>query len=921
MAERLFIFDAHSLIYQVFHAIPEMTGPSGTPTNAVYGFVRDIEFVRRQKKPEYFVVAMDSSGPTFRHGMFDGYKATRSEMPDDLRPQIAVIRRILDAYRIPVLAEPGMEADDFLATVAARCSDRKIDCMLCTADKDVRQCITDHVSIYDLRKNRIIDRDYLIKDWGVTPEQVIDYQAMVGDSVDTIPGIKGVGPKTASSLLQKFGSLEAIYEHMDEVPGAKCRENFYKGRELGKISRELVKLRTDLTVPDDWSSWRIQEPDREALLAIFAECGFHRFADDLRAEAIEAGAPATEAGVPQKSSLEADWQAEYVAVTTPEQFDVFFKELSAQSRISFDLETTSLHPCEAEIVGYAISWTPGKGYFISVRAPAGQTSLDPDSVVERMRPILENPEIEKIGQNLKYDLMVLRTAGVELRGIAFDSMLGSYLLEPGERIHNLDQLSLRYLRHSTIKIVELIGKATKNTPQLRMDQVDVPKIAEYAGEDADVALRLTNILEPKVKEAGLDSLMTDLEVPLIDVLAEMEYNGIRVDTEKLAALSTDFAERLDLIRAEAYAAAGREFNLDSPTQLRAILFDELNLPVIKRTKTGPSTDEEVLDELADHHPLCALLKLHRSLAKLKGTYVDSLPTLICAKTGRIHTSFNQTVAATGRLSSSEPNLQNIPIRTDEGQKIRAAFLPGADGQVLLCADYSQIELRFLAHFSGDANLKRAFEEGIDIHSAVAARISGVEPDAVDAEMRRRAKAVNFGIMYGLSPFGLARQLKIDQDSAARFIDAYLEQYPGIDAFFTTVLEGAKKQGSVSTILGRRRPISGIKNTTGRSRNLPERTAINTVIQGSAADLIKKAMLAIHRRLKSEDFAARMLLQIHDELVFEVAEDRAMALARMVNDEMTGAMKLDGVPLKVDMGVGPNWHEQSPLEAFETAAAG
>ncbi|MBY0588054.1 DNA polymerase I [bacterium] len=893
MAERLFILDAHSLIYQVFHAIAEMTGPDGRPTNAVFGFVRDIEFIRRDKKPDYFVCAMDASSQTFRHDLFAEYKGKRDEMPDDLRPQIGMICQILEAYHIPILKQEGLEADDFLASVAAqaRQNGRQIDVVICTADKDVRQCVNDHVTMYDLRRNRIVDANYVIQDWGVRPDQVVDFQSLVGDSTDNVPGVPGVGPKTATKLLQQYQTLDGVYEHLAEITG-KLGENLTKGKESAYMSRDLVRLKVDIPLPDNWSTWKLHSPDRDRLLALFSECGFHRFADQLRAEHL-----------PQAP---AEWISDYRAITEPEAFDAFLKELAAQSRISFDLETTSINASEAQIVGYAISWEPGIAYYIAVRAPRGETNLTPAETLEALRPILENPAIEKIGQNIKYDMVVLRRAGIRLAGLSFDTMIASYLLEPGERNHNLDELSQRLLQHETIKIDSLIGKGGKGKIQRRMDQVPVKEVAEYAGEDADVAWRVAEILRPRIEKDALGKLLDDVEIPLVEVLAEMEATGIRIDVKRLKELSYDFADRIADIEEAAHRTAGKEFNLDSPTQLRRILFDELKLPVIKRTKTGPSTDQEVLEELSNQHEICQQIMEYRQLAKLKGTYLDALPTMINPQTGRIHASFNQTVAATGRLSSSDPNLQNIPVRSAEGQKIRQAFLPGAPGEVLLSADYSQIELRMLAYFSGDESLTRAFEEDQDIHTAVGAKIGNVAIDQVTPELRRRAKAVNFGIMYGLSPFGLAHQLKIDKEEAAAFIDAYFGQYPGIEEFFTRILEGAKRDRFVSTLLGRRRPITGIKTTTGRVRNLPERTAINTVIQGSAADLIKQAMVRIHQRLRQENFAARMLLQIHDELVFEVDADRARDLAHMVNHEMSHALDLGRVPIKVDVGIGPNW---------------
>jgi DNA polymerase-1 len=897
MSERLYILDAHSMIYQVFHGVDEMTAPDGRPTNAIFGFTRDLLNIRRSRKPDYFVAAFDAGDVTFRHQIDTQYKANRSEMPDDLRPQLPYIRQVLEAFRIPVLVQPGFEADDFLASVAVACSKRKVHAYLCTADKDCRQVIGPQVSLVDLRRNRILDAEFLLQDWGIRPEQVIDYQAMVGDSVDNVPGIPGVGAKTATKLLQQFGTLEEIIARVDEVPGAKVKENILKSKSLVMKSRELVRLKTDIPLPEDWSGWKLQTPDYVALEKLFVEFGFHRFLDEIRAE------------MPKTVAAAAEWRASYRPVTDAAGFARFLEELKSKPRFSFDLETTSINPVDADICGYAISWQPEEAWYVAVRAPAGETSLEPDAALAALKPVLEDPAVGKVGQNLKYDRIVLRAAGVDLRGIAFDSMVGSYLLDPGERIHNLDDLSMRLLGHKTIRIEELIGTAGKGKTQLGMNEVPVAKIAEYAGEDADVALRLTRIIEPELRGRGLGPLFDELELPLIDVLAEMEFHGIAIDAERLKTLSVEFGRRIEEIRSEAWRLAEGEFNLDSPIQLRDLLFGKLKLPIIRRTKTGPSTDQDVLEELADRHPVCEAILEYRKLAKLKSTYVDSLPLLRSTRTGRIHASFNQTVAATGRLSSSDPNLQNIPIRGDEGARIRQAFIARDEGHLLLSADYSQIELRFLAHFSGDAALKKAFLDGEDIHTSVASAISGLPADQVTSDLRRKAKAVNFGIMYGLSPFGLARQLKITQNEAADFIEAYFARYPGIDAFFTRVLEGAKRKGYVETMLGRRRAISGIRRTTGRSRNLPERTAINTVIQGSAADLIKRAMVNLHRAILRDHLPVRMLLQIHDELVFEVERSAVQSMARFITREMVSAMELDGVPLAVDVGVGPNWLDQ------------
>jgi DNA polymerase-1 len=601
-----------------------------------------------------------------------------------------------------------------------------------------------------------------------------------------------------------------------------------------------------------------------------------------------------------------DWNATYQTIATAEDLIRLVGVLEKQNLLSVDTETTSIHPRFAEIVGYSLAWGAGQACYIPVRAPAGEPQLDAAAVADALRPVLENPAIAKIGQNLKYDVVVLRNIGIELRGLSFDAMVADYLLDPGERTHNLDELARRHLGHQTITIDQLIGTGKK---QKRMDEIPVQLITQYAAEDADVPLRLLPILEPRLKASGLHELFADLEMPLIEVLAEMEFNGIRVDVGRLRELSGEFNERIMRLEREIIELAGRDFNIDSRLQLSQLLFEELKLPILKRTKTGPSTDAEVLEELALLHPLPARIIEYRHNAKLKSTYVDALQELIHPVTGRVHTSFKQDVAATGRLSSQDPNLQNIPIRTEQGRAIRSAFLPGPEGWLLLTADYSQIELRVLAHFSGDETLRQAFADDIDIHAQVASQVYGVSLDEVTSTQRRNAKAVNFGVIYGQSPFGLSKALGIEQSEAADFIARYFARYPGVDRFIVETLQQCRRDGYVSTMFGRRRPVAGVRDPLAladrRQRNLPERIAVNAVIQGSAADIIKRAMIALHRRLAAEKLQAKMLLQIHDELVFELPPAEQERLTRIVTEEMAAAANLS-VPLKVDVNVGPNW---------------
>ena len=931
----VYLVDAHSLIYQVFHALPEMSGPTGQPVGAVHGFIRDIVDLMEVRRADYVIAAFDHSGPTFRHELYDQYKIHREEMPSDLALQIPVIHSFLHALGVPVLSMAGYEADDLIATLARQVEAAGGECYIVSSDKDCRQLITDRVKIFNIRKGEVFDAAALHATWGIRPDQVVDFQSLVGDSIDNVPGVPLIGPKIAQELLTKYETLEGVLNHAHEVSGAKRKENLLSGREMALKSRELVRLKTDMPVVVDWPSARVGRLHMDELAALCRECGFRQLARRIEAlphklsmpahpvtaergdepstaepfprEAPPGYQPATAAQLTTVDSPE--WNANYQTVGTLADLTRLVMrindEVTDQERLSIDTETTSVQPRWAELVGYSLGWKEGEAYYIPVRAPAGEPQLDPGTALAALRPVFENPQVRKIGQNLKYDLVVLRSAGVNLAGLAFDTMVADYLLEPGERSHNMDDMASRYLGHQTITIDQLIGSG-KN--QKRMDEVSVPLITKYAAEDADVPLRLTKVLEPRLAASGLHGLFTGLEMPLIEVLGELEFNGIRVDVARLRELSGQFNDEIMRLEREIFAMAGREFNIDSRIQLAQLLFDELKLPVMKKTKTGPSMDAEVLEDLAPLHPLPAKVIEYRQVCKLKSTYVDALQELVHPQTGRIHTCFKQDVAATGRLSSQDPNLQNIPIRTDQGRQIRSAFLP-REGWLLMAADYSQIELRVLAHFSGDQTLREVFESDRDIHAQVAGEVYGVPLGDVTSAQRRTAKAVNFGVIYGQSPFGLARALGIDQREAAEFIKRYFDRYPGVEAFIIGTLQQCRRDGFVSTILGRRRPVSGVRDPAKlrdpRQRTLPERIAINTVIQGSAADIIKRAMLNVHRRLKAEQLAACMLLQIHDELVFEFPPEEQDRLTRLVQEEMSAAANL-AVPLKVDINTGPNW---------------
>lgn len=939
--QSLYLVDAYSLIFQVFHALPEMTSPSGLPTNALFGFTKDMLFLR-SKKPDFLVVCFDAPGKTFRDDIVDDYKAHRAPMPDDLQLQVPLIRQMLEAMRIPIVEKPGFEADDIIATLATAGAELGMDVFVCSSDKDCRQLLSEKIKIFSLRKREVFDAAALKADWGVTPEQVIDYQTLVGDSVDNVRGAEGVGPKTASKYLQDYGTIENLIAHLGDLKGKK-KENLQAFVPNVEQSRRLVTLDRHVPVELAWESWRIAEWDGPRLRELFNNWGFRAFAEQLRVNVRTAAPPPKPREIVQGSlfgddgseapKAVADWPHEYHLINNEKDFAAFVKQLEKQKRFAIDLETTSLEPRQAQIVGLAFCFQPAQAWYLATRGPTGEATLGLDATLARLKPILENPAIGKLNQNIKYDWQVLFAHGIRLAGIVGDSMIADYLLHAGTRAHNLDALAMDHLGHRNIPIEHLIGKGRH---ERQMDRVATAKVAEYAGEDADVAFRLCQKLEPMLAEAGWKRcepdalarenpaslasasgsrmfLYDDLEIPLIEVLAQMEYTGIRLDVALLQKMSKEMVAALATLEAEIHGMAGFAFNINSVPKLREILFKQFKFKPIRKTDIGgeSSTDQETLEQLArqDHPHVGFLRKLleHRKIVKLKGTYVDALPALVNPQTGRIHTSFSQTAAVTGRLSSSDPNLQNVPIGSEMGAQIRRAFLP-EEGWQLLTADYSQIELRLLAHFSGDKALQHAFAEERDIHAAVAGQIFNVEEHHVTDAMRRAAKTVNFGIIYGMSPMGLAMRLDIPTREAAHFIEQYFKKYPAVLTYQDGLLKACRDSGQVATILGRRRRIEGVRAFTSyKGRNQPEREAINMQIQGSAADLIKIAMLNIQRRLEREHRHARMLLQIHDELVFEMPPAEQEAVVALVHEEMTQALaeRLQ-VPLRVDMSVGPNW---------------
>lgn len=934
---RLVVVDTFSLVFQVFHAIPPMSSPKGLPTNALFGLARDLMGLRSEN-PDYLVCALDVDGPTFRQELYPEYKAHRPPMPADLALQVPHITRLFEAIGVPFIGVPGFEADDIMATLARAGVEKGLDVVLCTTDKDCRQLLGPHVRLLNLRRQSYFDTDALKAEWGVTPGQVVDLQSLVGDSTDNVPGAPGVGPKTAAKYLEEFGSLEALHAALGTIKGKKgdvLRDNWNKV----ELSRQLVRLRDDVPVALDWQAWKLAPINPVPASAFFREMGFRALTRQVE-EMLPGGArPAAAVATPTKQSVQgdlfsamnnptetgdapqtepvSDWDySHYRVARSPAELDECLLELARQERFAIDLETTSLQPEECRIVGIALSWKEGHGWYLPLMAPPGETRLEVSETLDRLKPILEGRHPGKINQNIKYDWRALAASGIRMGGIVGDTMVADYLLHAGERSHGLDELSRRYLGHRMIPITDLIGPSSRKAAQKRMDEVPVDQVARYACEDADAALRLSRILETALAEAGprLPGLYADLEVPLVEVLARMERAGVLIDARRLEALSVEMASELQRIETQIHSIAGRPFNIQSLPQLRQVLFEDLGLPVQGKTGTTgePSTDQETLEKLAslDHRgsELPRMLLRHRQVSKLKGTYVDALPGL-AGPDGRVRASFNQTVTATGRLSSSDPNLQNIPVRRDEGQQIRQAFI-APPGHRLISADYSQIELRLLAHLTGDEALIEAFKQGIDVHAAVAAEIYGTPVASVDSAMRRTAKMVNFGVIYGISAFGLAQRLGVPREQAASFIDAYFARYPSVLAWQEQILDEALSRGFVETILGRRRSITGLKSSRShRSRTQPEREAINMAVQGSAADLIKLAMLGLDRALERSALGARLVLQIHDELVLECPERETGAAAALVRQAMRGAMDAHGglrVPLDVDVAAGPNW---------------
>jgi DNA polymerase-1 len=915
MAKSLYIIDGHAHIYAAYFArMSPLTSPAGEPTKATYVFTSAVLGLIERVRPDMLVVALDSKAPTFRTEIYTEYKAHRPPMPDDMPPQIDRIEEILAAMNIPALRLDGFEADDIMGTLAKDASAAGVDVYICSKDKDMLQLLDKHIFAYDMKTGQVTSRDSMLAEMKLSPEQFLDVLALQGDTADNVPGVPDVGPKTALDWIQKYGSLENLYAHADEIKG-KRGQSLRSSKDKALLSKELVTIDCSTPIEIDYDAFKLTEPDAQELSEIFTELGFGRLLTKLGLTPAKSTTAEAETKKPKPApagrqvgsegafDTTQTLQKDYQLIDTKAKFNKLCAELKKQTIFAVDTETTALNPVRADLVGMSFSWQRHQGYYIPVKAPLGQKHLDIDSVRQRIAPILANEKVRKIGQNIKYDIIVLANAGMPLEGVYFDTMVASYCLAADRRSHSLDSMAKDFLNYQPISLSSLIGKG-KN--QLTFDMVDTTVAAEYAAEDADVTFLLYEYLSERLdNQAELKKLFEDVEMPLVSVLAQMELAGVSLDVKLLKKMSHTITDTLEELTEQIHDLAGAAFNIDSPKQLAEILFDRLGLTSIRSGKTTRSTDADVLEQLRGDHEIIDLILEYRQLAKLRNTYVDKLGQLINTRTNRVHASFNQTITATGRLSSSNPNLQNIPIRTELGRKIRSAFVPQKKSDCILSADYSQIELRLLAYFSKDKALKAAFEADEDIHRFVASQIYNVSPKDVTGEMRSNCKAVNFGIIYGQGPFGLSRSIGISLAEAKRFIADYFARYSSVRKFMDQAVEQAKSTGYAETILGRRRRITNLASKNHNKRTQAQRFTINTIIQGSAADLIKVAMINIQRKINDDKLPIKMILQIHDELVFELPAKDAKKHAKWIADEMTNAIKLD-VPLKVDVSIGPTW---------------
>jgi len=884
----LYLVDGSSYLYRAFHALPNLTSSGGEPTGALLGVGNMLRRLVKEAESKRMAVVFDAKGPTFRHELYEEYKANRPPMPKELSQQVEPIFELVRLMGLPLIQVAGVEADDVIGTLARRAEAAGMDCVISTGDKDLAQLVTDHVRLVNTMSETTMDEGGVVEKFGVEPRQIIDFLALTGDKSDNIPGVEKCGPKTAAKWLQQYGDLDGVISHADEI-GGKIGENLRAALDVLPLSRDLATIRVALELDIDPAGLQCSEPDEAALRSFLQRYEFNSWLQEL-GEA-ETGDPG----------------ANYQTVLTREQLDGWLERLGAAKLVAFDTETTSLDPMRAELVGLSFAVRPGEAAYVPVGHdyPGAPQQLDRHEVLEALRDLLESGGHALLGQHIKYDMNVLSRYGIEVRGVAFDTMLESYVFNSTGSRHDMDSLALKYLGRQTIHYEDVTGKGAR---QISFSQVAIEDATPYAAEDADITLQLHGHLWPRLaEEPSLASVLQDIEMPLVPVLARMEQRGVLIDGDLLGRMSREFAKQIAALEEAAHAAAGQPFNLGSPKQLQEILFDKLGLPVKRKTPKGqPSTAEDVLQELAGEFDLPRLILEHRSLSKLKSTYTDKLPEEINPETGRVHTSYHQAVAATGRLSSSNPNLQNIPIRTEQGRRIRQAFV-APRGMRILAADYSQIELRIMAHFSADAGLLEAFRKGVDVHRATAGEVFGAAYDDVTPDQRRAAKAINFGLMYGMSAFGLARQLDIDRGEAQAYMDTYFARYPGVYEFMEATRRQAREQGFVETLFGRRLYLPDIKAGNLQRRQAAERAAINAPMQGTAADIIKRAMIAVDGWLRADHPDTHLTMQVHDELVLEVPHDKLEELQAGVCRLMSAAAELE-VPLVVDAGHGRNWDD-------------
>ena len=884
---KLFLIDGSSYLYRAFYAIGHLSNSKGLPTNATFGFIQMLLKVLKEHRPDYLAVIFDSKAPTFRSEVYKEYKANRPAMPEGLTPQIPYIKKIIEGYRIALLEMEGYEADDLIGTVAKRL-ESEVDVVIITGDKDILQLVSDRIQVYDTMKEKRFGVEEVIQRFGVSPEQVVEVMGLAGDAIDNIPGVPGIGEKTAIQLIKTYGSIENLLTHVEEIPRKKLKENLKTHGDLARLSRRLATIHIDVPVSYQLKDFSLSPPDLKGLKELFKELEFNKLLKELLEE---------------KDSISEG--RDYRLLTDRNELLTLLEDLRKVTTFSIDLETTSPYPMWADLVGISLSCAPHQAYYIPLGHQHRETTqqLPLPWVLEQLKPILEDREVKKVGQNIKYEWIVLKRYGIHLQGIDGDTMIASYLLNPTKHNHNLSEIAQEYLDRSVTDFKEVVGSGMK---AVTFDQIELGKARDYSCEDADVTLQLSHLLFPKLKEEGFKDLFDQVEMPLVMVLAKIEMNGVKIDLDLLQEYSKEIETQLQQKIERIYGLAGEVFNINSSQQLGKILFDKLKLPVVKKTKTGTSTDVEVLTKLSLRHDLPLEILGYRNLSKLKSTYIDALPKLIHPKTGRVHTSYNQTVTATGRLSSSDPNLQNIPVRAEEGNRIRQAFIP-EKGWSIVSADYSQIELRILAHLSRDETLMEAFQKDEDIHARTASEIFEVPIEKVTPPMRREAKVINFGIIYGMSAYGLSQQLGTEPKIAQAYIDEYFKKYTGVQTYIEKSLEEARQKGYVMTLLHRRRYLPDIHSPTVAIRQATERMAINTPLQGTAADIIKVAMIHIQNRIEEPGLSTKMIMQVHDELVFEVPEEELQKAALMIQNEMETVMDLS-VPLKISIHSGKNWAE-------------